>query len=116
MSRKRYRFYGWSVEVREDSVYLRKGSAGIIIPLPIKYETFLVSRKWTSKRLRDFDSVVGGEEEGKHRDMDILTIMFRSGDREYLVHIMSYEGHVAVAHGFADWDGDIYGFHIEGVE
>ena len=110
------KFYDWNIKVERDRILFKKGTRGLTISLPNHYTGYSVKRMRIRKSLRDFDTFFGGDEDARPKDVDVLTLRFRLKDRNYLVLAVNYNGHVLVIHGYEDWDGDVYGFYIEGGE
>jgi len=112
---KKFRFYGYRIAVLEDRVWLKKGTWGMIIPLPWVPEKIRVKRGRRKLKIRDLDGIFGGNESEKKEPSNILTISLIRGSEGYLVHIIKTGDHVTIAHGFSHWDGNEFGFIIEGV-
>lgn len=107
-------FGGWTIETIDGWVHLKKGSKGTMIALP-KDAKLSESRKETKNiRLKDLESVWGDEESTKiTRLTDTLKLTFDVNGTPYIFTFLSYEADLLVIHGWAHWDGDIWGFHIE---
>lgn len=85
-----------------------------MIRLP-KKSARLTNREWARKKikLRDFESVWGDETAERDRLMDTLMLTFDVDGESYYFTFLSDEGDVLVIHGWAHWDGDVFGFHVE---
>jgi hypothetical protein len=110
------KFYGWTVNIEKDRIILKKGTRSFILPLPKPFDSYTVKRGRKKLRFRDFESVFGGEESEKKHDSTVLTLRFKVGEREYAVYLVRWNSHISIIHGYSDWDGDVYGFQIEGLE
>jgi len=111
-----FEFYRWTVNIEKDRIILKKGTRGLVLPLPKPFDSYTVKRGRRKLRLRDFDSIFGGEESGKRYDSVVLTLTFKVEEREYVVNLVKQNAHIFAIHGYSDWDGDIYGFYIQGLE
>ena len=109
-------FYGWTVTIEKDKVIVRKEGKGHIIQLPGEYDDYRVKSGKAKVRFRDFDSIFGGRECEKRIDASVMTIRFKIGKLEYIVLLARHDEHTTIIHGYSHWDGDVYGYIVEGVE
>ena len=109
-------FCGWKIRVENERIIFKKGARGFILPLPKPFDSYTIERKSRKIRLRDFESIFGEEKDQRIFSAHMLTLKFKIGEKEYLVHLVKCGSRVYVIDGYSDWDGDVYGFHIEGLE
>lgn len=107
-------FEGWTIKTTDGWMQLKKGSRGLMIRLPKKSARLSEKRREKKNiRLRDLESVWGDETAKRDRPMDTLMLTFDVDGESYHFTFLSDEEDTLVIHGWAHWDGDIFGFHIE---
>jgi len=109
------KFYDWTVTVEKERILFQKGKRGLVIYFPAPYQKFKTKRSKEKRKIKDWDGCRKGEDD-KLKNMDILRFDFVLKEKEnYLLWLVRYNNTVQVIHGYKSWDGDKYGFLIEGL-
>lgn len=106
-------FSGWSIQVVDGWLHIKKDRKGTMIRLPNK-SAKLTDKLQESKtiRLRDHASVWGDESAGETHLRDTLKLIFDVDGKPYHFIFLSDDDGDLVIYGWTHWDGDIFGFHI----
>jgi hypothetical protein len=105
------------LDIGVNTVSVRMGAKGMLFPLPSNVVSYDASKVFKRTcRLRDFESVYGGDADSISRAFDSMSINLTLESGKYIVILLDDGSKVYVIHGRPEWDGDKFGFIIGVVE